>query len=394
VITDLESAFHDLLAALGESSDFLRAHPFYDDEENRASGYAFLVSVLLARLEEDVISDAEFPFFRVIDRRTREGADNPDQRYLVALVMGGKTYRIWGKLGSARRLEFQVYAGDPYLSDGGRSASFLTFEDLTVGDDGSFEVFLSPQKAGTNWLENPDDATKLFVRQVYSEWTDDPTGEVHIDLVGSEGSPMPRLTEEELARRLHKAAIDLRSHVKIWPHVVGHVLEGVAPNELAPPLDSGAQGGVPGRWMVQGTFELDDDEALIVRTWPSSGNYQGIQLLDLWLESLEYANRQTSLTGDQAQLSDDGSYYLVISARDPGVANWLDTMGRRRGVMLLRYDGTTEEAFDPRQWPTTTKVKFAELASHLPPDTASRSPADRIVDIAARRKHVQIRFGN
>jgi len=40
------------------------------------------------------------------------------------------------------------------------------------------------------------------------------------------------------------------------------------------------------------------------------------------------------------------------------VANWLDTVGRRRGVVMLRYDGTTEGTF------------------------------------AARRKHVQIRFGN
>ena len=354
-----------------------------------------MASLLIARIEEQVISDPAFPFFRVIDPRSREGADNPDQRYLVSLVTGGATYRVWGNVGSARRVEFQVYAGNPYLTGGGgRTASFLTFEDLIVGDQGSFEVFLSPQRRPGNWLENPNDGTKLFVRQVYSDWSNEPPGEVHIDRVGSEGSLRPPLTENLMARRLANAAADLRSHVRVWPMVVQHILDGSPPNELSAPLDSGPQGGVPGRWMIQGTFELDDDEALIVKTWPASGNYQGIQLLDLWLESLEYANRQTSLTGDQAQLSEDGWYYFVISSRDPGVANWLDTVGRRRGVILLRHDGMAEASFDPQKLPTTAKVKQSELATHLPADTVWVSAEERRRAIAARRKHVQIRFGN
>src|SRR2546430_16971409 len=116
-----------------------------------------------------------------------------------------------------------------------------------------------------------------------------------------------------MARRLESAGADLRSHIRVWPVVVQRILDGSPPNELSAPLDSGPQGGVPGRWMIQGTFELGDDEALIVKTWPASGNYQGIQLLDLWLESPEYANRQTSLTGDQAQLSEHGCNHFVIS---------------------------------------------------------------------------------
>ncbi len=391
----LDSAFDDFVAALGDAIGFLRQYPFYEDPENRASAHGFLASLLIARIEEQVISDPAFPFFRVIDPRSREGADNPDQRYLVSLVTGGATYRVWGNVGSARRVEFQVYAGNPYLTGGGgRTASFLTFEDLIVGDEGSFEVFLSPQRRPGNWLENPNDGTKLFVRQVYGDWSNEPPGEVHIDRVGSEGSLRPPLTEDLMARRLENAAADLRSHIRVWPMVVQHILDGSPPNELSAPLDSGPQGGVPGRWMIQGTFELGDDEALIVKTWPASGNYQGIQLLDLWLESLEYANRQTSLTGDQAQLSEDGCYYFVISSRDPGVANWLDTVGRRRGVILLRYDGMAEASFDPQKLPTTAKVKQSELATHLPADTMWVSADERRSAIAARRKHVQIRFGN
>ena len=92
----LDSAFDDFVAALGDAIGFLRQHPFYEDPENRASAHGFLASLLIARIEEQVISDPDFPFFRVIDPRSREGADNPEQRYLVSLVTGGATYRVWG----------------------------------------------------------------------------------------------------------------------------------------------------------------------------------------------------------------------------------------------------------------------------------------------------------
>ena len=66
--------------------------------------------------------------------------------------------------------------------------------------------------------------------------------------------------------------------------------------------------------MATGTFELADDEALVITTWPAGGDYQGIQLADLWFSSLEYANRQTSLTAEQAHLDEDGTFRFVLAA--------------------------------------------------------------------------------
>ena len=146
--------------------------------------------------------------------------------------------------------------------------------------------------------------------------------------------------------------------------------------------------------MVNGWFDLADDEAMVVTAWPVGADYQGIQLMDLWMESLEYANRQTSLTTDQAQPDDDGAFRFVISSRDPGVANWLDTVGRRRGLVFLRYDGVTGSTFDPGRRATGEKVRLADLEAHLAADTARASADERRRAIASRRKHVQIRFGN
>lgn len=391
----LDRAFDDLVASVADAARAVRAHPFFADAENRPGGYAFLVSMLLSRLEEDVVFDADEPFFRVLDPRIREGGDNPDQRYLLASLRGGETYRIWGWRGNARRIDLQIYAGDPYVpGSGGRSASHLDHEDLTFGADGSFEVVASRQPQPGHWLENPDDATRILVRQVYSDWAHEWSGEIHIDRVGHEGDAKPARTEEDMAGRLARAAANLTTHVRVWPEMVRtNYLARRPPNTISPPFDPGSVGGVPGRWMSSGTWQLEPDEALVVTTWPAGGDYQGIQLADLWFSSLEYANRQTSLTADQAFADDDGAFRFVIGASDPGVANWLDTTGRRRGVILLRYDGTGRVHFDEREHPVAEVVPVAGLAARLPAGTRRVTQEERRSTIAARRRHVQRRFG-
>lgn len=392
---ELDRSFDDLVTGLADAAAAVRAHPFFADEENRAGAYAFLVSMLLSRLEEDVVFDADAPTFRILDPRIREGGDNPDQRYLIATLRGGETYRIWGSRGTARRVDLQIYAGDPYVpGSGGRAASYLDHEDIAFAEDGSFEILASPTRTDGPWLENPADATRILVRQVFSDWDREQTAECHIDRVGHEGDPKAVLSPDAMAGRLRRATGNLHTHVRVWPEMVRtNYVERRAANTIAPPFDPGTVGGVPGRWMSSGTWDLAPHEALVVTTWPAGGDYQGIQLADLWFSSLEYANRQTSLTADQAALDDDGAFRFVVCGTDPGVANWLDTTGRRRGVILLRFDGTRRATFPVEEHPRAVVVPLDALDAHLPSGTARVTPAERRARIAARRRHVQRRFG-
>lgn len=391
----LQAAFTKLVEAFAKSGQSVTASPYWSDPANRASGMAFVTSMMIRTLEEDVVQDVDFPSFRILDPRIREGGDNPDQRYLFARIQGGATYRVWGTLGGARRLEFQIYAGDPYVQGGGRSVSFLTFENIRFGKDGSFELFLSPEKmAGKNWMENAADSTKLMVRQVYSDWHKETGGEVHIDRVGYEGRLRPVTTPLQMAEKLEKAARDLEMIVGVWPAFVrARYQNALVPNTMLEPSDPGAVGGVAGRWMSGGFFDLKADEALIVTTYPTDANYQGIQLTDPWFSSLEYANRQSSLTTDQAYLSPDGAYRFVLAGSDPGIQNWLDTTGLAQGTILLRFDGSSYKSFPREKFPKAEKVKLSELKAHLPADTPSYSAAQRAAELAARRRHVQTRFG-
>ena len=37
-------------------------------------------------------------------------------------------------------------------------------------EDGSFEVYLTPERRGENWVELPDDANNLYVREIFIDW--------------------------------------------------------------------------------------------------------------------------------------------------------------------------------------------------------------------------------
>ncbi|MGJ3508329.1 hypothetical protein [Enemella sp. A6] len=388
---NLEKAFDGLLDSIRRATGEMRGHEYYEDEQNRARGHMFLTSMLIARLEEHVIFDPAFPYFRVLDHRVREGGDNPDQRYLISQLLPGVAYKVWGRLGDAHRLEFQVYAGDPYLN--GRMASYLSFEDLEVNPDGTFEVFVDDGPARANWLQNPTDSTKILVRQVYSDWDTmrDP-GEVHIDRVGAAGELKPEVSADELAERLNAAAQDLLVQARAWPASTLQSSQRRAPNEMGVPMDPGSLGGVPGRWMCRANFDLRDDECLVVTLGAADAHYFGIQLSDNWFSSLEYANRQSSLTSDQAVADQDGLYRFVICAEDPGHPNWLDTCGLRTGDILLRWDGTSGPLPDDHS-PRMVKTTLGELAEELPADSPTVSDEERAAQIARRRAHVQRRYG-
>jgi hypothetical protein len=390
----LQQAVQNLASALTESAEYIRQHPFYTDDLNRAAGMAFLSRMLLWSLQYKLNQDPDYPFFRVLDFNTRVGGDNPDQRYLMSPIRGGEKYRIWGTRGSVRRLDFQVYAGTPWKKGAGRSASALATEDVQFKADGSFEITLSPERTPGNWLENPPDSTEVLIRQIISDWRTELPGEVHIDRIGYEGALKPAMTSADVARRITAVAEELKSQAQAWPEqFLTRTVQPIPPNTLPPAADLSARGGMAGRYMSLGSFELADDEALVVTMWPSPANYQGIQLMDDWMSSLEYANRQTSLTRDQAYLSKDGAYHFVVAPTDPGVPNWLDTMGLRHGGLIIRYDGMREQTIPPNHMPVAKKIKLARLRRVLPKDTPTVTPAQRAATIKERRRHVQRRFG-
>ena len=243
-------------------------------------------------------------------------------------------------------------------------------------------------------MDNPPDSARVLIRQVYSDWTHEVPGEVHIDRIGFEGARRTGPEPGDLARGLREAGENLLQDVAAWANLHQTVTDSdhaTPVNAIPPPASTFAQGGAKGRYMTFSIFELAEDEALVLRWWPMGGSYQAVHLRDLWNSSLEYMNMQSSLTGEQCEASEDGSFWCVLSHRDPGIANWLDTGGLGRGYVAFRFDGIGDRPFDAGKVPSLVKVQFDELASHLPPGTPRVTSEQRFAQIAARRKHLQQR---
>jgi hypothetical protein len=391
----LSDAWSALIVAMQQAESEVRDFEYFDSEQDRARAYLLLSRALLKGIEEQLLNDPNFPLFRIMDPRMKEGGDNPDQRYSFAEIKGNTDYVIRGELGSAARLEVQLYAGRPWANDG-ESLDYLAFEDIELDREGQFEIRVLKQcgQGQMNCVTNPENTTTVMVRQIYADWNTQPAGELHIDRIGFEGRPKAAPTPESVAQRIEAMAYTMHQSAVTWPQMVKErYTDRRPPNVLSPLMDTFKFGGVRGRWMASGHFKLQPGQALVIKSWPVGAPYQGIQLTDLWFASLEYANRVTSLTQRQSVLAPDGAIYYVITSEETGYPNWLDTMGLERGAFIMRYDGVGG-AIEPSRWPSAQLVDIDDLNAVIPGyEDTKLTPDGRDQQRALRRAHVQQRFG-
>jgi len=64
---------------------------------------------------------------------------------------------------------------------------------------------------------------------------------------------------------------------------------------------------------------------------------------------LDDLHRQTHVNHETAAIEDDGTIRILVSAKDPGHPNWLDTAGHRRGALALRWLGADATLSQPRR---------------------------------------------
>lgn len=388
---DLRDALRYLLAQIESAEADLHQFIAAEDAVGLARGYQHLTRQLVKGLEEHMLRDPDHPLGRVLDDRIRTGGDNPDQRYTFFPIRGGEPYRVWGRKGSAARVELQLYSREPYGSED-VGVGYLPDDEIEFASDGRFSVRLTSDAVGPGTMVNPAEATILNVRQIWSEWGDTDPGTVHVDRVGWEGARKNTDRADQVAANLRGAADDIAASVRCWPELVQTgLLIHLDVNTMGPVMSPGAQAGVVGRWISIGHYRLASDQAVVIRIPPTGAPYQGTQLADLWFASLEYASATSSITAEQAHRAPDGNQYLVLSLDDPGYTNWLDPAGVARGVVHVRYDGLAAE---PTPGPTATTVTLDELGEVVPDFTdAQIGETQRARQRATRRRHIQLRYG-
>ena len=81
------------------------------------------------------------------------------------------------------------------------------------------------------------------------------------------------------------------------------------------------------------------------------------QLNNHWMESLDYRYFRVHVNKHTARYEPDGSVRIVVAHEDPGLPNWIQTLGHDRGTMCFRW---IRAAAHPR--PATRVVALASLA--------------------------------
>ena len=262
------------------------------------------------------------------------------------------------------------------------------FDTLTLDGRGRFDVIISrvrPEGYRGDWWELDPRAEKFMVRTVGCRWGDEREprfGIDRLDVPPSKG----RHSAADLSFRLGEIPTIAANCACTFPDHVEKLRQEGYINRLKV-FDVSQMVGLNRQHYYEGAYELADDEALIVEAKvPDQVKYWSLILTNDLYETTDWANNQASLNDAQAHVDRDGWFRAVVSARDPGVPNWLDTSGYPSGAIQGRW-------FDASSAPTpeVKKLKLDCRACGSSGGHAQCEPAEREAAIRARRIDAQMR---
>ncbi len=321
------------------------------DAFNQAEGFRYLSRMTRAGLEAFVeYADPKFPVLRrMVHETVKLGADNPDNYYMNCKISGEYEYRLYGNRKTAHYLGFATQRGD-YGKEGGMQLSgALEASDLEIEADGSFEIMLSQQKKGKNWLPMAPDSSLLIVRQTFLDKESEDLADIHIECIGGPDRPDP-LTAELVDQGLASASAFVAGAGMFFARWSAGFKKHTNTLPLFDPATSTAAGGDENIAYYHSHWELKEGEVLLIDFIPPDCDYWNFQLNNYWMESLDYRYHQVTLNKHSAHANEDGSVRLIISHKDPQLPNWIETAHHDEGTMCLRWVKAEE-------WPTpSTKV--------------------------------------
>ena len=347
------------------------------DSLDRTAGFIHLTEQLMCWLGWSVFhADPRRPFFqRQNDLITQWGGPNADNVYRHARVEPGRRYRIRGQMYSCSDFILAVRRGFMHMPTWGTIFE-LTASDLGLGPGD--EIDLIAGEGGQ--IDLPDGAVMISIREYYFDWKAEQPALFTIECLDEDAlEPAPRLAGDELAARLRDAASAVEVSLDYWNTYMKERRSTQPDNTFTPPLK--LENGLDAARYIHCIWDLGPDDALVVDCDVPDSRYWSWQLYQLgWFDLVDTVERQTSLNHTEAVIDGD-RVQVVVSARDPGVANWLDTGGRRNGLLMLRWFWPRGENPEP----VTRVVPVAELSGPV-------TPEERADALRRRRQHLAWRF--
>ena len=388
------AAFCDRLKAAGDLvfKDYNPATPMH-----RADAFRFLTQNLgqafdLALETKDPLYPALHPFCTP----TRKlGGDAADFVYHQAWIDGASTYRISGNRGTARFLNFTVQGPRPERLPGGHAPLHDPFGDtpeanlfghqLETSRDGSFELFIGGPRREQNWLPTTPGSRKLFLRQGFDRWEEQPA-RMRIERIDME-HPKPLPTPEIMIEAMQWAGnfvTALMDDWPDWPFAHGGV-DANNVNAFARGSDT-ADDKKRGRAATNMHWRIGPDEALIVEFDAHEGLWM-LSNMGVFFNSMDYLYRPVSYTPSRTRVDADGRIRMIVCHNDPLYYNWIDTQGFERGNLTYRH------MLDGAPVPLSTRlIKRASLSDALPVETARVTPTERTAQMKARFNAIRQRY--
>lgn len=422
-----QEAFDDLLAAMKQAQANDLALPY------ASAGDAATLMTMLQNTNYELITTGlsrvtelfNGVFFQspevvagnVADSRQYFDYFTPDINYHVTAGLApGATYKLTGTLGG----------GTEHLSISTTAvtgATANTIDDLEMGhglvvdSNGNFTVYIGPEapSGAANFLDSTDatvgGAASLLIRDMTGDWAKGPAN-ISLQCVsdcppffsipaggffptdgtdGTDGTDTP--TEpakigsvDDVLNMLFSAfaqiVVPFNQRSIEGGASVGMEVPANTMMTLAPETSYGV--GLESAVVTGGNFDLDSGQALIIKVPDVEAAYSGIELMNVYGGALPYVMAQTTLNNTTAYHADDGYTYYVISATNPGVANWLDTGGLSRGEIFARFENVDDRDAAIGLGVTARVVPVADVTQYLPGDTPTVSPEEYAADMAQR----------
>jgi len=329
------------------------------DETSLLEGYRWMFTVLQVGLQAQVWADPSRPrFVDIVGPYQKWGGDNADAFYQYAPIDPARTYRVWGRTGDAAYFSLTVYGGPNDGRYSERIVGSINDRDLAAGEDDTVEFIISPEEhVATPWVKLEPDAVCAITRDYLNDPRTGRRMDWHIECLDPDPDGW-QLTDVELARRFTAATTWFEEQAAMAPVTLAD------PNTVAEPYPVPAQtfGWAAGdAAYAMGSFALADDEALVIRGRSPECAFWNCCLWNELLHTFNYDYSPTSgpvtINGAQIAYEEDGSWTIVVAARDPGMGNWVSSQGHDHGLIWFRWflpDATPDR-------PTTEVVKLADL---------------------------------
>ena len=307
---------------------------------------------------------------------SRYAGDSPDRAYRGVTVDPAYRYEISGKRSTPGPLYISFESLPRPAFWGLPPLAMISSQDIDFAADGSFKVSVdaTPADGRRNHLQMPPGTGMLLLRDTIPDWKNQLPNQLtmtRVDKAAAKPRSRDAMVKESAVLMDEAITASLKYFDGIWKRKTNQL------DVFVRPLGWGL--------LCVNRFSLQDDEAMVITLDPQSAQYLSIQVMDPWLRSAVYHHRTTSMNNFQARANADGSVTYVMSVKDPGVYNWIDTGGLRDGIAVVRWELFAKAAVADLAVREVRKVALADLASTLPAEVARVSAAERTQQLVERQ---------